>query len=283
MDTLPTLVLAVASLIAVLSPTGCSGLLIRELTVPAWVPQHQPAVLTCRYDAEGQPIYSVKWYRAKQEFYRYLKDESPNIRTFPMDGVHVDVAHSNDTSLRLTGVTLATAGEYTCEVSVDAPTFLTAVSSARLNVAILPKKGPHISGLEEAYAPGQTITANCTVGAAVPRATLRWFLNGAEVDHQHVQAAPGSPSVAPLPTWAVLRLPVAAAVFNKDRNAELRCSSTIGGLQYESASFTAMLRDLRPPGNQRLAQYSAAGHPAATPFVAVLGATLALGLLRSLD
>ncbi|XP_034234644.1 cell adhesion molecule 3-like [Thrips palmi] len=178
---------SVLSLIA-LTPTDCGALLIRALRVPAWTQLHQPAVLSCQYDAQGEPLYSVKWYRNRQEFYRYLKDEAPNIRTFTMNGVHVDVAQSNDTTLRLSNVSFDTAGEYTCEVSVDAPTFLTAVSSARLNVVAMPPKGPHISGLDSAYVPGQTIVANCSIGPAVPRATLRWYLNGVELDHRNLVA-----------------------------------------------------------------------------------------------
>ncbi|KAK3928297.1 Cell adhesion molecule 2 [Frankliniella fusca] len=263
---------------------GCSGLLIRELTVPAWVAHGQPAVLTCKYDSEGSVLYSVKWYHNNKEFYRYLKDETPNIRTFPQKGVHVDTAHSNDTNLRLINVSRETAGEFVCEVSMDAPTFDVAMASAHLNIAVLPAKPPRITGLEDAYVPGQIIAANCTVGAAQPRASLRWFLNGMEVAAQYVEPAPASPSVPPSASWSVLRLPVTAALFNGDRNAELRCASVVGGLAHDSVAFTAMLRDLRAAGNQRLAQHSGAAPagpcPAALCTAAALGVVLTLASLR---
>lgn len=60
--------------------------------MPAWAQLHQPATLRCEYDPQEQPLYSVKWYKNRKEFYRYLKEERPQIRTFNMAGVHVDVS-----------------------------------------------------------------------------------------------------------------------------------------------------------------------------------------------
>lgn len=277
------LLLAAVSVL-VFAPSDCGALVIRVLRVPAWVPQHQSAHLLCQYEAQGQPLYSVKWYKNKKEFYRYMADEQPHIRTFHMDGIHVDESRSNDTTLHLSDATAATAGEYTCEVSLDAPTFLTAVTSARLNVVSLPTKGPKITGLDDAYVVGQTIDANCSIGPAWPRANLRWFLNGKEIDHRH-QLSPSSAAAPPpataAPSWRALRLPVETVIFDKGRRAELRCAATVGDLDAGSADFSATLGDMRVLGNQRLAQYSAATRASsATPAVlaAALGAAVVLRL-----
>nr|CAI5828558.1 unnamed protein product [Callosobruchus analis] len=46
--------------------------------------------LYCEYDLEGAPLYSVKWYRDGDEFYRYVPKEEPPTRVFPLPGLRVD-------------------------------------------------------------------------------------------------------------------------------------------------------------------------------------------------
>nr|CAH7737595.1 unnamed protein product [Callosobruchus chinensis] len=48
--------------------------------------------LYCEYDLEGTPLYSVKWYRDGDEFYRYVPKEEPPTRVFPLPGLRVDVS-----------------------------------------------------------------------------------------------------------------------------------------------------------------------------------------------
>ena len=31
---------------------------------------NQSVFLTCEYDLQGEPLYSIKWYKDQQEFYR---------------------------------------------------------------------------------------------------------------------------------------------------------------------------------------------------------------------
>lgn len=40
-------------------------------------------LMTCRFDMEGDTLYSVKWYRNEQEFYRYV----PNDRLVRVDNI----------------------------------------------------------------------------------------------------------------------------------------------------------------------------------------------------
>lgn len=42
--------------------------------------------LSCDYDLDGVPLYSIKWYFGDQEFYRYVPKESPPTRVFPLSG-----------------------------------------------------------------------------------------------------------------------------------------------------------------------------------------------------
>nr|KAF7402183.1 hypothetical protein H0235_015519 [Vespula pensylvanica] len=45
----------------------------------------------------------------------------------------------------------------------------------------LPERGPEITGLSEHYAVGENVTANCTAWPSIPKADLRWTINGETV------------------------------------------------------------------------------------------------------
>lgn len=48
-------------------------------------------------------------------------------------------------------------------------------------VSVLPQDGPTITGEEKVYATGDVLSLNCTSGKSHPVATLKWFINSAEV------------------------------------------------------------------------------------------------------
>lgn len=48
--------------------------------------------LECKYDLQGEKLYTVKWYKDGNEFYRFLPGESPEVQIFDVTGVHVDVS-----------------------------------------------------------------------------------------------------------------------------------------------------------------------------------------------
>ena len=75
---------------AFVSVTG--GLRDVELKVPVAVPVGSTATLVCTYDLEGDPLYTVKWYKGRQEFFRYVPKELPHTRVFALPGVNVDVS-----------------------------------------------------------------------------------------------------------------------------------------------------------------------------------------------
>jgi hypothetical protein len=72
--------------------TGADSLQGVKLVFPPVVRLGGEATLLCLYDLEGEPLYSVKWYRGNQEFYRYVPKESPPGRAFPFEGIVVDVS-----------------------------------------------------------------------------------------------------------------------------------------------------------------------------------------------
>lgn len=73
-----------------------SGLRGLNLSVPRAVRAGHSVTLGCDYDLEDAPLYSVKWYRGLDEFYRYVPKEAPPTRVFPLPGLKVDVSISPD-------------------------------------------------------------------------------------------------------------------------------------------------------------------------------------------
>jgi hypothetical protein len=71
---------------------GVRGLRDVAVTVPVAVSPGDTVTLHCSYDLEGDPLYTVKWYKGRQEFFRYVPKELPHTRVFPLPGVNVDVS-----------------------------------------------------------------------------------------------------------------------------------------------------------------------------------------------
>ncbi|PNF43632.1 hypothetical protein B7P43_G00687 [Cryptotermes secundus] len=112
------------------------------MTVPVAVSPGDTVTLHCSYDLEGDPLYTVKWYKGRQEFFRYVPKELPHTRVFPLPGVNVDVSKSGANQVVLLDVQLELAGKYRCEVSADAPTFHTEVVVSHMHVAFLESLEP---------------------------------------------------------------------------------------------------------------------------------------------
>lgn len=72
----------------------CNSLSNMSITVPIAVACGDSAKLTCTYDLDFDPLYTVKWYKGRQEFFRYVPKELPHTRVFPWPGINVDVSTS---------------------------------------------------------------------------------------------------------------------------------------------------------------------------------------------
>ena len=51
----------------------------------------QMTMFVSRFDMEGDTLYSVKWYRNEQEFFRYVPNDRPKLQIFPQEGIRVEV------------------------------------------------------------------------------------------------------------------------------------------------------------------------------------------------
>ncbi|CAN8026701.1 unnamed protein product, partial [Ixodes persulcatus] len=135
------------------------------------------AKLRCRFELGDAPLYSVKWYKGNHEIFRYVPNEQPPEKVFPLRGVTVNVAESDVSSVLLEQLTLSSGGPYRCEVSGGAPFFHQVSGEGDLNVIALPKEGPRIKGAQTHYDIGDTVGVNCSAPASKPGVNLWWFLN----------------------------------------------------------------------------------------------------------
>ncbi|XP_076644660.1 uncharacterized protein LOC143354449 [Halictus rubicundus] len=168
--------------------TGSAIKLLR-LDVPSIAdPRWDKVTLRCEYDLGGKELYSVKWYKDGNEFFRFMPSSTPAGRDFPVDGVFVDVNRSDSKQVTLLGQAntrkgkVNLVGSYGCEVSSEAPSFLTSYEVANMSVAIPPKERPSLQGLRPSYEAGETLHAECTAAPSYPAAALAFILNGKEVN-----------------------------------------------------------------------------------------------------
>ncbi|XP_026328542.1 uncharacterized protein LOC113236608 [Hyposmocoma kahamanoa] len=170
-------------LLIVLSLLVQESLLLRivRVSVPPYRIRGQVAILECDYELDNDGLYSVKWYRDNEEFYRYMPKFDPPKHAYKLDGVKVDLQKSDDRKVVLHQVTLKTTGLYRCEVSAEAPSFASAAGEGRMEVIYLPREGPRITGNEQENRRGDSLFLNCTSGRSYPAAILSWDINGEKV------------------------------------------------------------------------------------------------------
>jgi len=63
-----------------------------EVRVPNYTVKDNMVKLECHYDMMDERLYSVKWYKDGNEFYRYLPRDEPPAQVFDLPGVTVDVS-----------------------------------------------------------------------------------------------------------------------------------------------------------------------------------------------
>ncbi|KAF3423629.1 hypothetical protein E2986_04417 [Frieseomelitta varia] len=130
---------------------GTMALRMLELVVPQHVVRGQNIRLECNFNLDGETLYSVKWYKDGNEFYRYVPQDRPPVLVFQLPGVTANpirgiaervnysgliryregtllafqIHNSTERSVVLYSVNLMSTGRYRCEVSAEAPSFQT--------------------------------------------------------------------------------------------------------------------------------------------------------------
>ncbi|XP_015606015.1 uncharacterized protein LOC107272894 [Cephus cinctus] len=162
--------------------TGASCLRdVRLEVVPEVVQRGHEVIVRCYYDVEKRPLYSVKWYRGKHEFYRFSPSEFPPTKIFNISGIDIDLMNSNESQVTICNVDFGLSGNFSCEVTVEAPTFSTAFVSKKLTVVSLPQGRPTIVLERDRYDPGDVLNANCSLPASKPPTRISFSLNNKPV------------------------------------------------------------------------------------------------------
>ena len=63
-----------------------------SVRIPEFIQRGETADLTCSFNLGGDKLYSVKWYKGRHEFYRYMPDQDPVVKAFPVKGMHINVS-----------------------------------------------------------------------------------------------------------------------------------------------------------------------------------------------
>jgi len=72
---------------------GATGLKDLTINVPAMVRSGDTVTLSCHYDLEGSPLYTIQWFLEDHEFYSYKADHKPKpYSTFSVAGIQVNVS-----------------------------------------------------------------------------------------------------------------------------------------------------------------------------------------------
>lgn len=68
------------------------GLRLTEVRIPNHIVLDATAHLECHFDLDGESLYSVKWYKDGNEFFRFVPRDVPTAQYFPLPGITVDVS-----------------------------------------------------------------------------------------------------------------------------------------------------------------------------------------------
>ncbi|XP_030573594.1 uncharacterized protein LOC115771852 [Drosophila novamexicana] len=160
---------------------------VNLLVEPPAVRRGQSVVLRCEYQLDGAPLYSIKFYRGQLEFYRFTPGEYPHTKVFQYPGIKVDESSSNATLVLIRNVSFGLSGNFSCEVTADAPLYSTATAYAQMQVVEFPEKRPQLFTEHKRYEPGDVLRANCSTLPSRPRAELRFTINQMPVTQEETQ------------------------------------------------------------------------------------------------
>ena len=71
---------------------SANGLRLLDIHLPSIAFYGQAVQLNCTYELEFDQLYSIKWYRDDDEFYRYLPSNFPTEQFYRTRGLYVDVS-----------------------------------------------------------------------------------------------------------------------------------------------------------------------------------------------
>ncbi|CAH1112899.1 unnamed protein product [Psylliodes chrysocephalus] len=209
--------------------------------------------LICTYNLQGEPLYTVKYYRGIHEFYRYTPKEHPSTKKFPFDGVHVDVDTSNEHQVVLKDIGFSLSGKFSCEVTTDGSHFSTRTVTKEMLVVVLPTNSPSLNTDKSFYDIGDVLRATCTSPASRPAAKLTFILNNIEVCQTCFRNR--TPEGELYASTVFMALPLFESHFNNGR-LTLKCVARIGDFYQQDTEMT--FDNPRDPVPERVTLFSSA-------------------------
>uniref|UniRef100_A0A1B6KMV3 Ig-like domain-containing protein n=1 Tax=Graphocephala atropunctata TaxID=36148 RepID=A0A1B6KMV3_9HEMI len=256
-----------------------AGLRLTELVGPRYPDRGENVKLTCNFDTDDANLYSVKWYKDENEFFRYMPDNRPQIQVFPLTGVMLDESLSGMNHVMLRDVAFPSSGSYRCEVSMEAPSFETVFSNHNMTVLSYPQEEPTLSGVQEIYSAGDLVSVNCTAPASHPAPDILFYTNNDKAEDWLIERGPvvvhedGTFS-----TSAILRFHAERQHFQQpDDMLELKCEVVAPPLPPLAVSRYVYLAG--PTTNQKLAQQNYRNHGASANIISLPLIMLLLFLL----
>ncbi|KAF7987557.1 hypothetical protein HCN44_003319 [Aphidius gifuensis] len=249
-------------LFAIIAGVRC----LRNVTldvVPELVERGQQATLRCHYILDANElIYSLKWYRGTREFYRYSPSEHPATKKFNITGINVDDKNSNQSQVTITNVDFGLSGNFSCEVTVDEPTFSTEQAIKKITIVSLPSSRPVLASERSRYESGDILKANCSVPPSKPPVEFSFTLNNFPVGQTNARQEKiksdyyvGSSNSAYMDDYELqlgeLSIELKQSHFQNGQ-LNLRCIAQIPGI-YRNVSDTSYLgTGLREPVPERV-------------------------------
>ncbi|XP_018322174.1 uncharacterized protein LOC108734906 [Agrilus planipennis] len=235
------------SFAVLLSYFGVSSLKDIRISVPVAVQRGERAILQCQYDLEGDPLYTVKWYKSEREFFRYAPKEKPPYKYFKLPEHKLVEKYCNATQIVFDNVSMAVAGLYSCEISLDEPSFFTDVRSGVLKVVEVPQSEPLIVGVKKRYRQGDVVKADCISRNSWPAVNLTWYLNDRPVHISHLKIHKPHNSTEGLVSAKLgLRMLITEQLFSRER-LKIRCVASMYTVYYRSCEKSIEMEKRRPP------------------------------------
>ncbi|CAG4964420.1 unnamed protein product [Colias eurytheme] len=216
---------------------------VKLLVEPTTVVRGGTAALICSRDMQGAPLYSVKWYRGNHEFYRFTPMETPSTRVFGLPGIYVDMNRSNGSQVLLRRMDLGLAGNFSCEVTAESPSFATQIATKFIDVIALPTSIPVLNADKDRYQPGEILRANCTSPPARPSANLTIFVNEEPVRASETSLHPSESGL--LTTKVNIDIKVTPALFPGGR-LRVACYATMYNVYNKSAKLDFLTPETDP-------------------------------------
>ncbi|XP_050738221.1 uncharacterized protein LOC127009312 [Eriocheir sinensis] len=154
---------------------------------------------------------------------------------YERNGIEVDEAQSNITTVVLLNVSPATAGSYKCEVVAEYPSFEKDSKLKNMSIIDVPDSYPILVVSRTEYSRGDQLVANCTSPGVMPAPDIDWFINGDQVDKEHSQVVTEvMSSVGLLSPTSMLRLRLTPRHFKEGR-LQLTCRASLGLLYQQNS------------------------------------------------